>query len=181
MDLGYLGNPAKGYRVTDLLERIGQSLDPATRQAAVLAGAGKLGSALVAYFDNWAPRLRIIGIFDTNPAKIGTDIHGHPCRHLLDLPAVVQEQQADVGIIAVPAEAAFGVARMMIAAGVKGILNFAPVPLDVPAGVYVEQVDLSVSIERVAYMARREATGACLASASGPVPEEDDSASSGSP
>jgi redox-sensing transcriptional repressor len=122
----------------------------------------------VSYFDNWSPRLRIVGVFDTAPSKIGTEVHGYRCLRLVDLPGTVRRHRVDVGILAVPAESAPEVARMMIEAGVRGIMNFAPVTLDVPAGVYVEQVDLTVSIERVAYMAR-------LATATDAGPGEEES------
>ncbi len=159
MELDYLGNPAKGYRVVDLLERITSVLNAAQVQTAVLAGAGRLGGALISYFDRRSPRLRIVGVFDTAPSKIGTPVHGHTCRKLADLPKVVRKHKVDVGILSVPPEAAATVAAMMVEAGVKGILNFATVSLDVPEGVYVEQVDLTVSIERVAYMARLSRLG----------------------
>ena len=154
MELDYLGNPAKGYKVCDLLERVENVLNAPVSQTAVLAGAGRLGGALISYFDQRSPRLKIVGVFDTAPSKIGTPIHGHTCRKLSDLTKVVRKNAVDVGILAVPPEAAAMVAAMMVEAGVKGILNFATVSLDVPEAVYVEQVDLTVSIERVAYMAR---------------------------
>lgn len=160
MELGYLGNPAKGYRVNDLIERIAEVLDATDAQAAVLAGAGRLGSALVSYFTNWSPKLRIVGVFDTDPAKVGTEVYGHACRKLSELPRVIKRYKVDVGIIAVPAEAASAVAQSMVDAGVRGLLNFAPVQLNVPDDVYVEQVDLSVAIERVAYMARSASSAA---------------------
>jgi len=178
MELGYLGNPAKGYRVTDLLDRIAVVLDATEAQAAVLVGAGRLGSALVSYFTNWSPKLKIVGVFDTDPAKVGTEVYGHACHKLSDLPRVIKRYKVDVGIIAVPADAAAAVAKTMVDAGVRGVLNFAPVQLNVPDEVYVEQVDLTVSIERVAYMAR-SASAAALPGGSDPGnPVSDDVTSS---
>ncbi len=154
MELAMLGNPAKGYRVEELLSRIVAIMDPPHAQKAVLAGAGRLGSALVSYFNEWSPKLKIVGVFDSAPSKIQSVVHGHTCRPLSELSRIVRRQKVDVGIISVPAEAAADVAARMIEAGVKGILNFAPVKFDVPGDVYVEQADLTVAIERVAYMAR---------------------------
>ena len=154
MELGYLGNPARGYRVPDLLERIAVVLDAAQPQAAVLVGAGRLGGALASSFTNWSTRLKIVGLFDIDPAKIGTDIYGHACRKLPDLSRVIKKYKVDVGIIAVPSEAAIDVFRTMVDAGVRGVLNFAPIQLKASDEIYVEQVDLTVSLERVAYMAR---------------------------
>jgi redox-sensing transcriptional repressor len=177
MELGYLGNPARGYRVTDLLDRIALVLDAPEPQAAVLVGAGRLGSALVSFFTNWSPKLRIVGVFDSDPAKIGTELYGHACRKPTGLPRVIRRHKVDVGIIAVPSDAAAAVARTMVAAGVRGVLNFAPVQLNVPDGVYVEQIDLTVSIERVAYMARSAA--AALPGSPDPAhPVSDDRATS---
>jgi redox-sensing transcriptional repressor len=177
MELGYLGNPAKGYRVIDLLDRMAAVLDAAESQAAVLVGAGRLGSALVSYFTNWSPKLKIVGVFDTDPAKIGTEVYGHACRKLSDLPRVIKRNKVDVGIIAVPADAA-AVVKTMVDAGVRGVLNFAPVQLNVPDEVYVEQVDLTVSIERVAYMARSGSAAALPGGSDPGNPGSDDVASS---
>ena len=157
MELEYLGNPARGYRVVDLLARIRGALDPPARQSAVLAGAGQLGGALVSYFDNWSQRLNIVGVFDVQTLKLNRKVHGHVCQHLRELPETVERYSVSVGVLAVPAAAAVEVAGMMVQAGITGILNFAPVTLVVPEHVYVEQVDLTVSIERVAYMARHAA------------------------
>jgi redox-sensing transcriptional repressor len=155
MGLGYSGTPTKGYNVRQLTESIGEYLDEPTGQKVALVGIGNLGRAILAYFSKRRPRLEIVAAFDTDLEKIDRLIHGCPCYSMLQMPAVIDEKCITVGIITVPAASAQEVADRLVAAGVSGILNFAPVPLRVRQQVYVEHVDMTMSLEKVAYFARR--------------------------
>lgn len=156
MNLGYLGSPARGYDIHRLGECLAEYLDADARgeDRAVLAGVGNLGQALASYFGGQRSKVRLVGIFDTDARKVGRNFHGHRCHPLEELPEVVRQEKVVVGILAVPAEKAQEVANLMAEAGVRGVLNFAPTPLTLSAEVYVENVDLSVAMERVAFMAR---------------------------
>ncbi|MGF1579744.1 MAG: redox-sensing transcriptional repressor Rex [Gemmataceae bacterium] len=157
MTLGYLGSPARGYDIPQLMQCLAEFLgaDAHSTDRAVLAGVGNLGQALVSYFGDQRFEVRLVGIFDTDLHKIGRTIHGHRCRALEELVQVVQQEKANVGIVAVPAEHAQEVGSLMAEAGVRGVLNFAPIPITLSNEVYVENVDLSVAMERVAFMARQ--------------------------
>lgn len=155
MSTGYSGSPTRGYDINQLLDHIGEVLDGREPEGIALAGVGNLGRAILAYFAGRAPNLSITAAFDTDPDKINRVIHGCRVYEMHDLPAVVEREGIKVGIIAVPAEAAQRTASVLISAGVRGLLNFAPVRLWSPDGVYVEDMDVAMAVERVAYFARR--------------------------
>jgi redox-sensing transcriptional repressor len=92
---------------------------------------------------------------EVNSEKFGRLIHGCPCHSIENAANVIREQDITVGIIAVPDKEAQYVADVLVDAGVRGILNFARTPLNVPTGVYVEDIDLAMSMDRVAYFARQ--------------------------
>lgn len=155
MSIGFTGSPVRGYEIADLMNRIGERLDDPSGQRAALVGVGHLGQAILAYFAGRWPHLSITAGFDVDPHKVNRVIHGCRCYPSEELARVVAEQQIGIGIIAVPAGAAQGVADSLVRAGVRGLLNFAPVRLRVPVDVYVEDVDISVSLEKVAFFARQ--------------------------
>jgi redox-sensing transcriptional repressor len=157
MTIGATGSPTKGYEIDVLVDRIGQSLDAPSGQKAVLVGAGNLGKALLHFFSEGRTKLSIAAVFDNDPAKQGQSMYGCDgciCHHIDKLEAVVKESGADVGIITVPSSAAQEVADCLSSAGVKGILNFAPITITVDSNIYVEDIDMTMSLEKVAYFAR---------------------------
>jgi redox-sensing transcriptional repressor len=155
MAVGYDGSPTRGYVVLDLLESIGRFLDAPQREGVALVGVGNLGRALMAFFAGRRPNLAIVAAFDSDPDKAGRVIHGRRCYGMDSLGEVVRANGIRVAILSVPAGEAQGVADQLIRAGVRGLLNFAPVRLNVPAGVFVENMDMAVSLEKVAYFARQ--------------------------
>jgi redox-sensing transcriptional repressor len=154
MVTGCSGSPKHGYDVHELLEAIEDYLGT-QEVVTVLVGIGNLGRALMAYFSLRRPRLCIEAAFDVDPRKVGRVIHGVRCHPMGELDDICREQGADVGIIAVPAGNAQSAADALIRAGVRGLLNFAPVPLHVPEGIYVENMDMTMSLEKVAFFARQ--------------------------
>ncbi len=155
MVLGYMGTPARGYDVEKLTEHIEAFLFPAEEQRAVLAGAGNIGRALLKYFTGSRPTLRIVAAFERDPDMFRRLIQGYPCHSIEDAGRVIRELDATVGIIAVPDEEAQFVADVFVASGIRGILSFARTPLHVPPNIYVETVDLAMSLDKVAYFARQ--------------------------
>lgn len=156
-DLGYFGQfgqPGVGYRVSDLLHRVRCILGTDKTASVVLVGVGNLGRALIAYRGFAKRGFPIVGAFDSDPGKIGRPIPGpNPLivRPLEDLPIVVRERSVRVGLLAVPASAGQHVAKQMVEAGIRGILNFAPVILRLGDDVSVASVDLSVHLEQLAF------------------------------
>ncbi len=155
MVLGYSGTPARGYDVNKLREHIEAFVFPPEEQRAIIAGVGNIGRALLKFFLGRRPTLKIVASLEINPEKFGRMIHGCPCHSVEDAAKVIREQCITVGIIAVPDKEAQYVADVFVDAGIRGILNFARTPLNVPAGVYVEDIDLAMSMDRVAFFARQ--------------------------
>lgn len=154
MHLGCSGVPNSGYRVGELLTAINALLDAPQSQRAALVGVGHLGLALLSHFSGRWRWLHIHAAFDNDPAKYNTLFRGARCYPYSELSRIVREWRMDVGIITVPKDAAQDVADRLCDAGVRGLLNFAPVRLRVPEHVFVENVDLTTSFEKVAFFAR---------------------------
>jgi len=150
------GSASRGYEVAALIDGIGKVLDAPDGEGAALVGVGNLGQAVLVHFNGRRPKLSIVAAFDWDPNKANRPVHGCLVYPMGTLPEVVERQGIRVGIIAVPARAAQDVADQLVAAGVRGLLNFAPARLRVPRGVVVEDIDFAMALERVAFMARRE-------------------------
>lgn len=155
MVLGYTGTPARGYDVAKLREHIEAFIFPPEEQKAIIAGVGNIGRALLKFFQGRRPTLKIVASLESNPEKFDRMIHGSPCYSVESAEEIIREQEITVGIIAVPDKEAQYVADVFINAGIRGILNFARTALRVPSGVYVEDIDLAMSMDRVAFFARQ--------------------------
>lgn len=155
MVLGYTGTPARGYDVNKLREHIEAFVFPSSEQRAAIAGVGNIGLALLKFFTGRRPSLRIAASFEVNPEKFDRLIYGCRCYSIEDAARIIEEQDITVGIIAVPDREAQYVADKFVEAGIRGFLNFARTPLQVPPGIYVEEIDLAMSMDRVAYFARQ--------------------------
>lgn len=152
------GSSRLGYDVQYLIDSISELLDAEEPEGAVLVGIGNLGRAIIDFFSGRRPNLSIVAAFDVDPEKVNRVIHGCRCYLLSELPAYVQEHTIHVGLITVPAVQAQEVADILVDAGITGILNFAPVRLRVPPDVYIENRDMTTSLEQVAYFARQRAS-----------------------
>lgn len=155
MVVGYSGTPARGYDVEKLREHIEAFVFPSEVQKAIIAGVGNIGRALLKFFLGRRPTLTIVASLEVNPEKFGRMIQGCPCHSIENAGKVIRDQGITVGIIAVPDNEAQYVADVFVDAGIRGILNFARTALRVPSGVYVEDIDLAMSMDRVAFFARQ--------------------------
>jgi redox-sensing transcriptional repressor len=154
-DLAYLGNlgqPGIGYPTQELITAIRRTLGVDRAWAVALVGVGNLARALLRYRGFEQQGFRIVALFDSDPAKVGQRLDHLVVQSPAELPAVVAATKAELGIVTVPAEAAQPVADALVAAGVKGILNFAPVVLRLPPGVSLVSVDLTVQLEQLAFL-----------------------------
>src|SRR5206468_3491342 len=95
---------------------------------------------------------RVVALFDADPAKVGERVEGLTVHSPEEMARVVPASGAELGLVTVPAEAAQAVADGLVAAGIKGVLNFAPVVLRLPPGVSLVTVDLTVQLERLAFL-----------------------------
>ncbi|SFT46518.1 redox-sensing transcriptional repressor [Geodermatophilus amargosae] len=170
--LGPCGTRGVGYEVSTLRDRIAAVLGMETAHACVLVGIGNLGSALAGYGGFGNRGFEFVGLFDASPARVGQRVGDLLVRPMEELDAVVTGTRATIGVIATPAEVAQPVCDRLTAAGVRSILNFAPVALSAPAGVGVRQVDLSVELQVLAFLDKQrgvpgQTTPAALAPAGG--------------
>ncbi len=150
--LGPCGTRGVGYEVATLRDRIARVLGVERSRACVLVGIGNLGAALADYAGFGSRGFAFVGLFDADPARVGQTIGGQTVRPVADLEAVVAATAASLGVIATPADVAQSVCDRLTAAGVRSILNFAPVTLLAPGGVDVRQVDLSVELQVLAFL-----------------------------
>jgi len=151
---GQFGHPGIGYRVPELIQRVRRILGTDKKAKVLLVGAGNLGRALISYRGFGKRGFDIVAVFDNDRSKVGKETpppNSVRIRGLDDLSAVVRSHGIRVGILAVPADAAQGVADVMVGAGIRGILNFAPVTLHVGPEVGVASVDLAVQLEQLAF------------------------------
>ena len=155
MLIGYSGNLRKGYDIKELIELIGKIIDSDRGQRVAVVGLGNLGKAIISYFKGKRSKLAIIAAFDINPEKINRVYDGVACHHISQLADVIKQNNISIGIIAVPSEQAPEIAETMVLAGIKGILNFTPKPLNVPPFVYLEEYDMITSLEKVAFFAKK--------------------------
>ena len=148
---GEFGTRGVGYNVNELYGYLMKILGLTTQWPAVIVGAGKLGSALAMYGGFTERGFIIVGIFDSDPKKIGQKVDPHEILPVSRLEEVVTKSGAVIGIIAVPAEVAQDVADTMVKTGLKAILNFSPRVLMVPDDVVIRNVDLSVNLEILSF------------------------------
>lgn len=151
---GQFGRPGIGYRVDELIPRFRTILGTDKTTNVLLVGVGNLGRALIAYRGFSKRGFEVVAVFDKDVAKVGQTVVGQPpltIQPLSELSKSVRKHSIRVGILAVPAPAAQSVADEMIAAGIRGILNFAPVTIQVGPGVSIAAVDLAVHLEQLSF------------------------------
>ena len=136
------GKPKVGYPRADLVENISRYLCYDNTTDAILVGAGKLGGALLGYSGFAAYGLNILAAFDTAPVSNGEN----PIYPMEELESFCREHNVHMGIITVPAEYAQSVCDRLIRCGIKAIWNFAPVHLDVPANILVQNENMATSL-----------------------------------
>jgi len=143
---GITGRPRIGYELAPLIIAIETFLGWDQVMDSFLVGAGSLGHALIGYENFTNCGMNIVAAFDVAEDKIGREIHGRKIYHLNDMPAMAKSHNVTVGVLTVPAHAAQAAANIMISSGLAGIWNFAPVKLDAPENVLIENVELVSSL-----------------------------------
>ncbi len=147
---GIGGNKRGGYQVDMLIEKLKEILGKNEIKKAVIVGAGNIGRALINYTGFEKEGIKIIAAFDIDPSKFNGE-GKIPILGIDSLKAFVDEHKITIGIIAVPAVAAQHVLDLMEVAGVKGVLNFAPIPLRVSNTMVVNNINLELELENLIY------------------------------
>jgi len=154
MLIGYSSVQRKGYDVKELISTISGIIDLEDGMNVAIVGIGNLGRALAGYFKGKRSKLNLVASFDNDPQKINKVISGVKCYPYDDLEKIIGELKIQIAILTVPADYAREIAEETVRFGIKGILNFTTVPLNVPSGVYLEEYDMITSIEKVAYFVK---------------------------
>ncbi|MGD9989607.1 redox-sensing transcriptional repressor Rex [Pseudonocardia sp.] len=158
-DLSYIGSygiRGVGYEVRSLHHQIERTLGLDEPQTVAVVGIGNLGHALAGYGGFGGRGFPVTALFDIDPDLVGIHINGILVDHVRDIARVCRERGVTIGLVATPGPAAQSVCDQLVAAGVRCILNFAPVVLQVPPQVEVRKVDLAVELQVLAFhVARR--------------------------
>ncbi len=150
-NFGGFGQQGYGYNVEDLYEEINNILGLDREYKMVIVGAGNLGQAIANHNYYHRSGFVVDSLFDVNPKIIGLKINDISVRDYEDLPKYIQENKVDIGIICTTKDVAQEAANKMVAGGINGIWNFAPIDLEVPEFVSVENVQLSEGLHSLAY------------------------------
>ncbi|MGL6097542.1 MAG: redox-sensing transcriptional repressor Rex, partial [Fimbriiglobus sp.] len=150
--LGHLGQRGIGYDATGLAAAIRHTLGIDRTWRAVLVGVGNLARALLRYRGFRDQGFVIVGLFDADPGKVGQTVDGLVVEAADRMADRVPALHAELGLLAVPSEAAQTAADALVRAGISGILNFAPALLQVPPHVRVVTVDLAIQLEQLAFL-----------------------------
>lgn len=148
---GQFGHPGIGYRVAELIGRIRKILGTDKTWNVALVGAGNLGKALSGYKGFGPKGFRLVAVFDNDPTKVGKRLGPFTIQPLADIGKVARREQIRLAILAVPADNAQQVADQVVAAGVRGLLNFAPVSITLPPDVALSTVDVAVHLEQLSF------------------------------
>ena len=157
-DLSYFGRfgiPGKGYPVEELKNKLLKILGIDKKWRMALIGIGNLGSALLKYKGFEKQGFEISAIFDNDTGKIGKTRAGVTIHDINHLEKEVRKEQIEMAIVAVPADAAQKIIDMVVGSGIKAILNFAPVKVNVPDPVSLVNIDFSIELERLSCMVKQ--------------------------
>jgi len=153
---GQFGRKGIGYDVHELKERISNILGLHNHWRLAIVGVGHLGGALANYVNFASLGFTVAALLDINAKIIGTRVNGLIVDDAARMNEIVAAKAIDIGVITVPAEEAQSVADLLIAAGIKGIWNFAPIKLCVPPNVPLVNEDLSIGLSALSYHMSQE-------------------------
>ena len=153
-DLSFFGSFGKrglGYSVPELAGRLREILGLGREWRVIIVGAGKIGAALAQYRGFRQRGFSILAAYDNNPEKIGRTLEGIPVRNIAQLERDIQREHPDIVVLTVPGDEAQVVLDLVVKAGVKAILNFAPTQLQAPADVAVKTVNMAMELEGLSF------------------------------
>ena len=159
-DLSYLGSYGTrgvGYDVAYLIHQVRRELGLTQDWSVLIAGIGNLGHALANYRGFTERGFRVVALVDSDPRKVGEAVAGLEIRPIAEMAGLTAEHDVAIGIISTPAAAAQEVADLMVASGIRSILNFAPAVISVPTEVSLRKVDLSIELQILGFYEQRKA------------------------
>lgn len=153
---GEFGTRGVGYEVARLVDEISHCLGLDHSWNVIIVGAGLLGTALARYRGFSEQGFRLVAMFDSSATVIGASYGTGRVRSIADLEEFCDAERVDIALVTVPAGEADGTVERLAAAGVKAVLNFAPVKVHAPEDVLVRQVDLSSELMSLSFYLDRE-------------------------
>ncbi len=153
---GQFGKKGVGYYVNELKRNVGEILGLNNHWNMAVVGIGHLGSALANYQNFVTLGFRLVALFDQDPNVIGTTVNHVKVEDIRNVNRIVKERNIHIGIIAVPAAFAQGVADQLVEAGIRGIWNFAPIKMQVPESMHIVNEDLSIGLSSLSYHITRK-------------------------
>ncbi|MDQ1332410.1 MAG: Redox-sensing transcriptional repressor Rex [Bacteroidota bacterium] len=154
MLIGYSSVQRKGYDVRELIDTIGNIIDSDQGLNVAILGIGNLGRAVAGYFKGKRSKLNLVASFDNDPQKVNKVISGVKCYPHNEMEKIIKELDIKIAILTVPPDFAREIAEEAVRFGIKGILNFTTIPLNVPSWVFLEEYDMITSIEKVAFFVK---------------------------
>lgn len=148
---GEFGKQGTGYQIEFLVEKLRQILHVDRIWEMIVVGAGDIGHAISRYQGFTDRGFQVVMVFDNDPEKVGSYIGPFQVQSTARMQQVIQEKNIQVAMLAVPADQAQPVADQLVKAGIKAILNYAPISLTVPEGVYVQNTDPVTHLQRMSY------------------------------
>jgi redox-sensing transcriptional repressor len=161
-DLSFFGSFGKrglGYSVKDLTDSIREILGLQHPWNIVIVGAGKIGAALAQYRGFSTRGFTVVGVYDKDPSRVGERLEGVAIRPESELERDIQRLKPQIAVLCVPADAAQALADRVTKAGIRAVLNFAPIPLAVPEGVKLRGVNMATELEILAFSLTNELAG----------------------
>jgi len=151
MLIGLTGNHRKGYNIKALIGLIGNTIDREEGHKVALVGIGNLGKAVLGFIRKANTKMNIVAAFDVDRNKINTRITGVPCYDIHDAERIIMNERIRIAILTVPPEVAVATAALLLQSGIRGILNFTSVHLDVPQDIYLKDYDIITSLEEIGF------------------------------
>jgi redox-sensing transcriptional repressor len=151
MLIGLPGNHRKGYNISELIKVIGEIIDSEQGHNIAIVGMGNLGRAVARFISKNKTRMNMVAGFDIDHEKLAGKVENLKCYHIDEIREQIIRLGVDIIILTTSPEAAQGIANAVIDAGVKGILNFTSVHLDIPDGIYLKDYNITTSLEEIGF------------------------------
>jgi redox-sensing transcriptional repressor len=153
-DLSFFGSFGKrglGYSVPELTDSLREILGLRREWRVIIVGAGKIGTALAQYRGFRQRGFRVIAVYDRDPKKVGTEWDSMTVRDMTTIEQDIAKEEPDIAVLTTPGEEAQAVVNQLVGAGIRALLNFAPVQLQVPADVTLKNVNMAMELEGLSF------------------------------
>lgn len=154
MLLGFTGNSRTGYEVAKLIDQIDLTIENGINQNICIIGVGNLGTAAINYLTEEESNLKVVAAFDIDPRKVNKVFSGVMCYPIKNLNKVIKDMNISIAVLTIPKDYVDEIALLLINAGIKGILNFTPIPLDLPDHIYLEEFNIISALDKIVYFSQ---------------------------